>query len=211
VLSADNAREKRFLETPKEVDMANELQDCRVAILLAPRGTEQSEFEKPKQAVEQAGARVEVIGIESGEAQAVNGDLDPGDTFSVDRTFSEVTPDDYDAVIVPGGTVGADTLRGNPEAVAFLRGMFEQGKPAGVICHGPWTLVEAGVVRGRTLTSYPTLQTDIRNAGGTWVDQEVVTDHGLVTSRNPHDLPAFCEKLVEEFAEGRHPRQTRSA
>jgi protease I len=112
---------------------------------------------------------------------------------------------------VPGGTVGADNLRGSEEAVAFVHGFFEQEKPVGVICHGPWTLVEADVVRGRTLTSYPTLQTDIRNAGGEWVDEEVVTDQGLVTSRNPDDLPAFCSKLVEEIAEGKHAEQARSA
>ena len=191
--------------------MANELQGRKVAILLAPVGSEQVEFTEPKKAVEDAGGQVEVVGIETGEAQTMNSDVNMGETFTVEKTFSEVSPDDYDALIVPGGTVGADNLRGSEEAVNFVHGFFEQQKPVGVICHGPWTLVEADVVRGRTLTSYPTLQTDIRNAGGEWVDQEVVTDQGLVTSRNPDDLPAFCSKLVEEIAEGKHAEQARSA
>ncbi len=191
--------------------MANELQGRRVAILLAPVGTEQVEFTEPKKAVEDAGAQVDVVGIQTGEAQTMNSDVNPGETFTVEKTFSDVSPDDYDALIVPGGTVGADNLRGNKEAVNFVHGFFEQQKPVGVICHGPWTLVEADVVRGRTLTSFPTLQTDIRNAGGEWVDEEVVTDQGLVTSRNPDDLPAFCSKLVEEISEGKHAEQARSA
>jgi protease I len=172
----------------------------KIAILLAPEGTEQAEFTEPRKAAEAAGAQIDVVGAETGSAQTVNHDLEPGESFTVDKTFDQVSADDYDAVIVPGGTVGADKLRGNGDAVAFVRGFFAAGKPAAVICHGPWTLVEADVVRGRTLTSYPTLATDIRNAGGTWVDQEVVADQGLVTSRNPDDLPAFCAKLVEEFA-----------
>jgi protease I len=191
--------------------MANELQGRKVAILLAPVGSEQVEFTEPKKAVEDAGAEVEVVGIQTGEAQTMNSDVNMGETFTVEKAFSEVSVEDYDALIVPGGTVGADNLRGSEEAVAFVHGFFEQEKPVGVICHGPWTLVEADVVRGRTLTSYPTLQTDIRNAGGEWVDEEVVTDQGLVTSRNPDDLPAFCSKLVEEIAEGKHAEQARSA
>jgi protease I len=191
--------------------VANELQGRKVAILLAPVGSEQVEFTEPKKAVEDAGGQVEVVGIQTGEAQTMNSDVNMGETFTVEKTFSDVSPDDYDALIVPGGTVGADNLRGSEEAVNFVHGFFEQQKPVGVICHGPWTLVEADVVRGRTLTSYPTLQTDIRNAGGEWVDQEVVTDQGLVTSRNPDDLPAFCSKLVEEIAEGKHAEQARSA
>ena len=191
--------------------MANELQGKKIAILLAPVGTEQVEFEEPKKAVEEAGATVDVVGIETGDAQTMNGDVNPGDTFTVEKTFSEVSADDYDGLIVPGGTVGADNLRGSEEAVGFVHSFFEQAKPVGVICHGPWTLVEADVVKGRTLTSYASIKTDIRNAGGNWVDEEVVVDQGLVTSRSPDDLPAFNAKIVEEFAEGKHEEQKKSA
>ena len=191
--------------------MADELQGKKIAILLAPVGTEQVEFEEPKKAVEDAGGTVDVVGLQTGDAQTMNSDVNPGETFTVEKTFSEVSADEYDGLIVPGGTVGADNLRADEEAVNFVHSFFEQAKPVGAICHGPWKLVEADVVKGRTLTSYPTLQTDIRNAGGNWVDEEVVVDQGLVTSRNPDDLPEFCAKIVEEFAEGKHEDQRRSA
>jgi protease I len=191
--------------------VANELQGKKIAILLAPVGTEQVEFEESKKAVESEGATVDVVGLQTGDAQTMNSDVNPGDTFTVEKTFSEVLADEYDGLVVPGGTVGADKLRGSDEAVSFVHSFFDQAKPVGVICHGPWTLVEADVVKGRTLTSYPTLRTDIRNAGGHWVDEEVVVDQGLVTSRNPDDVPAFCAKIVEEFAEGKHEDQRRSA
>ncbi|QLG61243.1 type 1 glutamine amidotransferase domain-containing protein [Halorarum salinum] len=179
-----------------------ELDGTTVGLFLAPRGTEEVEFTEPKEAVEEAGADVDVLGSETGEVETVESDLDPAGTHEVERAFSDVSPDEYDALVVPGGTVGADELRVDEDAVELLREHVTEGKPLGVICHGPWTLVEADAAEGRTLTSYPSLQTDVRNAGGEWVDEEVVVDENLVTSRKPDDLPAFREAIVETFAGG---------
>ena len=189
--------------------MANELQGMRIAFI-ATDGVEQVELTEPWKAVEQAGGSPELISLEDGEVQAFN-HLDKGDTFPVDRTVGEADAGDYDGLVLPGGVANPDFLRMDDDAVAFIRGFFEQGKPVAVICHGPWTLVEADVLRGRRITSWPSLQTDIRNAGGEWVDEEVVVDEGLVSSRKPDDLPAFCAKLVEEFCEGVHEGQRQSA
>ena len=189
--------------------MADKLQGKRIAFLVAHEGVEQVELTGPWDAVSGEGATPELVSTDSGQIQAFN-HLDKGDTFKVDRTVGEVSASDYDALVLPGGVANPDFLRMDDDAVAFARGFFEQGKPVGVICHGPWTLVEAGVLRGRTITSWPSLQTDIRNAGGTWVDEEVVVDEGLVSSRNPDDLPAFCAKIVEEFCEGVHEGQRQS-
>jgi deglycase len=178
----------------------------RVAILVANEGIEQVELTEPRKALEAAGATVEVLAPETGEAQAFN-HLDKADTFPVDKAVGTASADDYDALMLPGGVANPDNLRMHPEAVAFARAFFDAGKPVAAICHAPWTLVEADVVRGRRMTSWPSLQTDIRNAGGQWVDEEVVVDEGLVTSRKPDDLPAFNDKMVEEFCEGPHDGQ----
>jgi protease I len=190
--------------------MANELQNRTIAFLVAPEGIEQVELTEPWKAVEDAGGTPKLVSTSSGEVQAFN-HLDKADTFSVDVTVDDARPDDFDALVLPGGVANPDNLRMNDKAVAFARGFFEAGKPVGAICHAPWTLVEAGVLKGRTLTSWPSLQTDIRNAGATWVDEEVVEDTGLVTSRNPDDLPAFNARIVEVFARGTNPEQKRSA
>jgi protease I len=188
--------------------VANELQGKRIAFL-ATDMVEQVELTEPWKAVKEAGGQPELISLEEGEIQGFN-HYDEADTFPVDKTVEEARADDYDALVIPGGVGNPDTMRMDENAVEFTRQFFEQGKPVGVICHGPWMLVEAGVVRGRKVTSWPSLRADIQNAGGNWVDQEVVVDEGLVTSRKPDDLPAFNEKIVEEFCEGRNEQQAAS-
>ena len=180
--------------------------DGKKIAVLAAEGVEQVELEKPVKALRDAGAETELISLERGTVQAMN-HIDKADTFPVDRTVDQASVDDYDGLLLPGGAVNPDNLRQSEEAVAFVRGFFDTGRPIAAICHAPWVLVEADVVRGLHLTSWPSLRTDIRNAGGTWSDEQVITDRGVVTSRKPDDIPAFSEKMIEEFAEGRHDRQ----
>ena len=180
------------------------IQNKKVAVL-ATDGFEQSELQKPVDALKEAGATVEIISLKSGTIKGWN-EKDWGDEVSVDKTVDSVKAADYDALVLPGGVMNPDTLRTNKDAVALVSDFMSAKKPVAAICHGPWTLVEAGAVKGRKLTSWPSLKTDIQNAGGTWIDEEVVTDNGLVTSRKPADLPAFCKKMIEEIAEGPHNR-----
>jgi protease I len=188
--------------------VAGELQGKTIAFL-ATDGVEQIEYTEPRTAVEEAGGTAHLVSLKPGEIQGFN-HLDKGDTFPVDKAVAEASADDYDGLVLPGGVANPDFLRNDKDAVRFVRSFFDAGKPVAAICHGPWTLVEADVVRGRTLTSWPSIRTDVVNAGGTWVDEEVHTDRGLVTSRKPDDLPAFNAKLVEEFAEGVHPEQAQA-
>ncbi|MFC7338022.1 type 1 glutamine amidotransferase domain-containing protein [Haloferula chungangensis] len=186
----------------KQHDLTN-----KTIAILATDGFEQVELTKPRAAIEEAGATTHIVSLKPGKIQGFN-HADKGDQFEVDRTLDSVTASDYDGLLIPGGVHNPDALRVDEGAVHFVREFFRQHKPVAAICHGPWVLVEAGVLKGRTVTSWPSLKTDITNAGGNWVDQKVHCDEGLVTSRNPDDIPAFCAKAIEEFAEGKHAEQT---
>jgi protease I len=185
------------------------LKGKRVAIVAADM-VERVELIEPRKALEAAGAETELISIKPGEIKTFN-HFDPAESERVDKAVEEVDASDYDALLLPGGVGNPDQLRGDENIVAFVRAFFEQGKPVAAICHAPWVLIDAGVVSGRTLTSWPTVGTDLRNAGANWVDKEVVVDSGLVTSRKPDDIPAFNKKMVEEFAEGKHAEQAQKA
>jgi protease I len=192
-----------------EDDMAQKLSGKRVAIL-ATDGFEQSELTEPMKALQEAGAKAEIVSPKSGQIQGWK-HFDKADFFKVDRTVDQASPDDYDALMLPGGVANPDQLRLNEKAIRFIKAFVDAKKPIAAICHGLWTLIDAGAVRGRKMTSWPSLKTDLRNAGAEWVDAEVVTDQGLVTSRKPDDLPAFNRKMIEEFAEGLHARQQAEA
>jgi protease I len=183
--------------------MPQQIDGARVAFLVANEGVEQVELTQPWDAVKEAGGEPELIAPDAGEVQAFN-HLDKGDQFEATRSVADASPSDYDALVLPGGVANPDILRTVPEAVTFAETFFESGKPVAAICHGPWTLVEADVVEGLTLTSWPSLQTDIRNAGGNWVDEEVHVESGLVTSRKPDDLDAFCDAMLAGIADAVH-------
>jgi protease I len=192
--------------------MASELNGKTIAIL-ATDGVEQVELTEPRKALENAGARTELVSLQEGEIQGFD-HLDHGDRFGVDKVVADASADDYEGIVIPGGVINGDFLRADADAVRFVADFARAHKPIASICHGPWVLVESGIVEGRTITSWPSLQTDVRNAGGTWVDEEVHVDQGLVTSRKPDDIPAFSAKAIEELAEGRHedaPQPTGSA
>ena len=201
-LANHNQNERRHL-------MSQKLQNRKIAFL-ATDGFEQIELTKPWDALKAEGATVELVSLESGDIQGVN-HMEMGDTFTVDHTINDVTASDYDGLVIPGGLYNPDALRQNEKAVQFVRDFFDNGRPVSAICHGPWMLIEAGVVDGVKLTSWPSLKTDIENAGGTWVDEEMVCDSGLTTSRKPDDLDAFISKTIEEMCEGHHDAQEAKA
>jgi protease I len=182
--------------------MNEKLDGKKIAILVAD-GFEQVEMTKPRDALKEAGAEAKIVSPKSGQIQGMN-HADKGDKFDVDIELKDANPDEFDALLIPGGLMNPDQLRSTQAALDFTRHFFEVGKPVGAICHGPWVLIDAGVVRGRTMTSWPAIKTDVKNAGATWVDEEVVVDNGLVTSRKPDDIPAFNRKMIEEFAKGKH-------
>jgi protease I len=182
--------------------MANQLNGKRVAILVE-KGFEQVELTEPRRALQEAGAQAHIVSPQQGQVRAWD-HTDWGEAYTVDVPLAQARPEDFDALVLPGGVMNPDKMRRNEKALAFVRAFFDAGKPVAAICHAPWTLIDAGVVEGRRMTSYHTLQTDLRNAGAQWVDEEVVVDNGLVTSRNPDDLPAFNRKMIEEFSEGVH-------
>lgn len=187
----------------------DKLDGKKVAILVTD-GFEQVEMTGPREALEDAGAETKIVSPAEKQVQGMN-HADKGDKFDVDVPLDEARPEDFDALVLPGGLMNPDELRSTPEALEFTRHFFREGKPVAAICHAPWVLIDAGVVRGRKLTSWEHIQTDVKNAGGNWVNQEVVVDNGLVTSRKPDDIPAFNKKMIEEFAEGKHARQTQMA
>ena len=189
--------------------MARKLDGKKVAILVTD-GFEQVEMTKPREALEEAGADTKIISLKSGKIQGMH-HADKGDKFDVDLTLDEARPEQFDALMIPGGLMNPDALRSNDDALEFTRHFFREGKPVAAICHGPWVLIDAGVVRGRMLTSWPAIKTDVKNAGGKWINEEVVVDNGLVTSRKPDDIPAFNKKMIEEFCEGRHEAMAMAA
>ena len=189
--------------------MARKLDGKKVAILVTD-GFEQVEMTKPREALNEAGAETKIVSLKPGRIQGMH-HADKGDKFDVDLTLDEARPEEFDALLIPGGLMNPDALRSNDDALEFTRHFFREGKPVAAICHGPWVLIDAGVVRGRTLTSWPAIKNDVKNAGGKWVNEEVVVDNGLVTSRKPDDIPAFNKKMIEEFCEGRHEAMATAA
>jgi protease I len=191
-----------MLNYKNELRMANKLEGKKIAIVVTD-GFEQVELTEPKKALEEAGAETHIIALKEGEVKGWN-HTDWGDKFKVDKTIGNVNADDYHGLLLPGGVMSPDKLRADEKVVSFVSKFMESGKPVAAICHGPWTLIETGKLQGKKVTSYHTLKTDLKNAGAEWVDQEVVVDNGLITSRKPDDIPAFNKKIIEEFAEGRH-------
>jgi protease I len=189
--------------------MARQLDGKKVAILVTD-GFEQVEMTRPREALDEAGAETKIVSLKSGKIQGMH-HADKGDKFDVDLTLDEARPEEFDALMIPGGLMNPDSLRSNVDALEFTRHFFREGKPVAAICHGPWVLIDAGVVRGRILTSWPAIKTDVKNAGGKWVNEEVVVDNGLVTGRKPDDIPAFNKNMIEEFCEGRHKAMATAA